>query len=201
MLLFGGIGGTVSAFLQHGLLAAIIFFVAWSFIGVTIWQIIFVIIAAAVAAVVYGLVWLVHPDGWPVWLRWLMVVPAALVGYILATLLNIVFRYVALAFPFQNITAVISIFFVSFFQAAVAIFAAAWIAPTAKRTVSVVLSTLLCVVAIALVVIAQNSSEPLDVPRWAYLIACVLEAIGAVAAAVIVARLAATPTDSASSVV
>ena len=182
MLIVGGIGGTVGAFVESGFVGAILFLMVWGLIGATIWGVGLGVLTIVLAGTTYGIVWIVYPDGWAPWLRWLMVVPAAVVGFVLVTLLNVVFRVVEAFFPLNGVTAIGSLFFVSTVQTMVAVIAAGWIAPTSKHTVRVVCCTVFCLLATGLFLVLFGSNASNDVPRWASLTAIALSAFGAILA-------------------
>lgn len=188
MLFVAGIGGTIGAFLSHGFSAAVVFLLLYSIFGAAIVSFAFGIFAAVIAAIAYGIVWVVHPSGWPVWLRWILVAPAAGIGFILATILNVAFRLIELWFPLQGATAIMSEFFVSFAQTALAVTAAAWIAPTGKQTVSIIFATAFSLLALLFLWPSAVGTAPTDTPRWANVFACVLSAAGAIMVPIATAR-------------
>jgi hypothetical protein len=188
IMVVGGLGGTIASFMDQGIFGAIIFFIGWSFIGATLWQIVLVVMALIITGAAYGIVWLLYPASWPTWLRWVLVLPVAIAGFVLATLVNVVFRAIEFYFPWHEATAIGSLFFVSFAQTVVAVVAAAWIAPSAKTIVCTVLCTLTCVAEVAAIFQAITNGVPADTPEWAYILGSVLGMIGALSAAIVVSR-------------
>ena len=188
MMVVGGLGGTVATFKDQGIVGAIIFFVVWSFVGATLWQIVLMIVAMIITGVAYGVAWLLYPASWPTWLRWVLVLPAAIAGFVLATLVNVVFRTIELYFPWHEATAIGSLFFVSFAQTLVAVVAAAWIAPSAKAIVCTVLCTLTCVAEVAVIVLAITYGVSADTPEWAYIVGSLLGMLGAISAAIVMSQ-------------
>src|ERR1700722_18648688 len=194
MLLVGVIGGLIGAFVTRGIGGVIGFEIvagiSWALLGAMIWWLAGSIFSFVLGGIAFGIVWLVYPDGWPPSLRWVLVLPAAIVGYALATALNLVFSAVESALPLQNVTAVASEFFVSFTQTALAVTAAVWIAPIGKQTVGVVFATAFAVIGLIFLWLVAVATEPTETPKWANVVACLLGALGAIAVPVAMARVA-----------
>ena len=114
------------------------------------------------------------------WLRWIAVLPAAILGFAVAYLFSILFGY--LNFSDHSFYRVLMIFLSNGIGGAGWTLAGALTAPSKKRLISVILSTIGCCLVVGSLVFAYFTGTP----TWQIVVGDILTFIGLIAGAYVV---------------